>query len=77
MTKLYITRGPESLRRKNFWTNDPTNAALATISERYKEILGRDVSVTLVVRRALEVLSKHLKKVDHDIELAALMRHVR
>lgn len=74
--KLYIQRRL-GLRRHEFWGSPQTTLTLNTLRAHYKALAGREVSTTVIVRRALELLSKRIGKAKPDSELRALLRHVR
>jgi len=82
-TKLYVER--RGLRRVNFWAAPQTLVAMLLIRDRYKAVLGRDVSTTIIVRRALELLTERLSnRAYRDLaiggdaeEAAAVLRCVR
>ncbi len=74
--KLYIERRA-GLRRVPFWASPETTLTLLTLRDHYATLVGRQVSTTIIIRRALDALSKGLPKAKPDAEMAALMRHVR
>ena len=57
------------------------DAALDFIQTRYADLIGRKVSHSVVIRRALDLLMKKMagarSKAAVDAELSALIRHTR
>lgn len=59
-TKMCTKKGPK-VRRANFWVNQMTGDNLDYLREFYTAILGRQVSISLVVRRSLEMFADYIR----------------
>ena len=72
------TRKPISLA---FILDSRARDNLDTVLARYSELLGREVSASVAVRRGLDLLNRYLSAVDNndwiDAELATLVRSIR
>ena len=69
-TKLRSTTARPS-RRTHVLLDDRADNHLSASTVLYTQILGRPVSASLIVRRALEVLTKYLRRLDTDAAKAA------
>lgn len=65
--KVCLTQGRESVR-KTFYADNPTLTRLESIKSFYAEMLGgREVSISVILRRAVEGLEGELKgQADDD-----------
>lgn len=75
--RLKNGRTREQLR---FSSDIETDVNINQIQEHFRELLGREVSLTVIVRRALEVYVQERitrKGVDGLDELKALLRHAK
>lgn len=63
------------------WLSPKSSRTLGEVREQYEHLLDREVSTSLIVRRALTLLHTHLgdlyTRADADREMAALMRQIR
>lgn len=68
MDKLHTKRTHE-LRRLHFTADPTTSTKLDALKVFYTGVLGREVSVTLIVRRALELLQDHTLELTEEPEI--------
>lgn len=64
------------LEQVRFWMNPEASQHLRELRQHYADLLGREVSTSLVMRRALGMLTDHVRATESDpqAELAALAR---
>jgi hypothetical protein len=76
-TKLSVCkpRGT-TLHQTRCWLNDESRERLEELREHYQQLLGRPVSTSLLMRRAIGILADHAKGTESDpqAELAQLAR---
>lgn len=82
-TKLCIKRTGHVFRT-NAWLSTSARVNLEFLRAFYSRKLGRDVSISLVIRRSLELLSDYVKslhqKADRngtDLEAIRIVKHIR
>jgi hypothetical protein len=66
--------------RNQFWTTDATRRDLAELHAAYVELTGREVSNSLIIRRAVESLKikvRDMEPAHADAEVAAILRQAR
>lgn len=82
--KMVSKRDPRKNTQVNIWLNPATRERLQWLQVYYAKVLGREVSSTVIIRRAIEALlliqkplvEEHIVDKIH-LEAAALARHVR
>jgi hypothetical protein len=78
--KVYVQRGHGAELYHKLWLNRASTVHVSCARGHLFEMAGREVSTSLIMRRALEVYVNHLAEVraagSDDAELAALIRHI-
>ena len=72
MTKLSSTSVPGRPHRKTaVWLDERSDRHLSEVLVSYTTTIGRPVSGSLIIRRALRLLADHLRRLDTDAAKAA------
>jgi hypothetical protein len=71
MKKLYIARR-RGLRRVPFYASPEVMVALVGIRDSYRKSLGREVSTSVIARRALLLLQDHLEQQSKSASCLAI-----
>ncbi len=78
---LSVAKADRSQRRAQFYLDGRAEENVAIARRKYQEMLGRDVSMSMVVRRALALLAQYVVTIDRDdwaeYELTYMARHLR
>ena len=79
--KLSVAKAGRKQRPIQIYVDARAEGNIAAAKAKYREILERDVSTSLVVRRALDLLGRYLEGVTHidwiKDELAAVAKNLR
>ena len=76
-TKMYVQRSSgTTLHQTRCWLNADAEEQLRELRGHYETLLGRSVSTSLIMRRAIGILAEHTRsaKGAPQEELAALAR---
>ena len=63
---LSVAKADRSQRQVQVCLDGRAEENIAAARNKYREMLGRDVSTSLVVRRAVDLLARFLEGVDSD-----------
>ena len=63
---LSVAKADRVQRQVHVCLDNQADVNIASARARYREMLGRDVSTSLVVRRAVDLLARFLEGVDSD-----------
>ncbi len=78
---LSVAKADRSQRRVQFHLDGFAEENVAIARAKYAEMLGRDVSASMVVRRALALLAQYVVNIRQedwaDDELKFMARHLR
>ena len=78
---LSVAKADRSQRRVQFHLDGFAEDNVAIAKAKYREMLGRDVSSSMVMRRALALLAQYVGTIDRDdwagYELSYMARHIR
>lgn len=82
MDRKMCSKHGENRNALRFRSSEATDQHLEEIKVEYAKMIGREISLSLVVRRAFDLLALHLKEISGDsaamnTEQAALLRHIR
>ena len=78
---LSVAKVDRSQRQVQVCLDGRAEENVAIARRKYREMLGRDVSASMVVRRALALLAQYVVTIDRedwaDYELTYMARHLR
>ena len=78
---LSVAKADRSQRQVQHCLDGRAEENVAIIRAKYRDLLGRDVSASMVVRRALALLASYVITIDRDdwaeYELTYMARHLR
>ena len=78
---LSVAKADRSQRRMQFYMDGFAEENVRIARRKYRDLLGRDVSASMVVRRALALLAQYVITIDRedwaDYELTYMARHLR
>lgn len=78
---LSVAKADRSQRRVQFYLDGFAEENVQIAKAKYRDLLGRDVSQSMVVRRALALLAQYVATIDRDdwadYELKYMARHLR
>ena len=78
---LSVAKADRSQRRAQFYLDGFAEENVAIARRKYRDLLGRDVSGSMIVRRALALLAAYVVTINRDdwadYELKFMARHLR
>ena len=79
--KLSVTKVDRQQRTIQICVDAAADRNVATAKAKYEELLGRPVSTSVIMRRAVDLLARYLDQPRGDdweqVELATLVRSIR
>ena len=81
-SKVCLYKTGKKAKKLNIWANTKSMDRLNELGQFYEAVLEREVSYSLVVRRAVEVLLEHIRGIksgnklrDYHKESIQIMKH--